>query len=97
VLVDVVVDPAKAGPVAIHLYVLTADGAQLDVPEVRASMSLPAAAIANLDFRLLKAGVGHYLVHGFHVPFKGVWMLDITVRTTAADEFDATPGNVHIR
>ena len=97
VLVDVVVDPAKAGPVAVHLYTLSADGGQLNVPEVTASMSLPSAGITNLKLPLQQAGVGHFLVAGFQVPLRGTWKLDITVRTTEFDEFDATPINVEMR
>jgi copper transport protein len=97
VLVDVVVDPAKAGPVAIHLYTLSADGGQLDVPEVTASMSLASAGIANLNVPLQKGGAGHFLVGGFQVPLRGTWTLNITVRTTEFDEFNATPVRVHMR
>jgi copper transport protein len=97
VLVDVVVDPAKAGPVAIHLYTLSADGAQLDVPEVRATMSLPSAGVTGLTVPLQKGGTGHFLVAGFQVPLKGTWTLSITVRTTEFDEFDATPVKVRMR
>ncbi len=97
VLVDVVVDPAKAGPVAIHLYTLSADGAQLDVPDVTATLSLPAAGVTNLAVPLQKGGTGHFLVAGFQVPLRGTWTLNITVRTTAFDEFNAAPIKVRMR
>jgi copper transport protein len=97
VLVDVVVDPAKAGPVAIHLYTLSADGGQLDVREVRATMSLPSAGVTGLTVPLQKGGTGHFLVGGFQVPLKGTWTLTITVRTTEFDEFSAAPVQVRMR
>jgi copper transport protein len=97
VLVDVVIDPAKAGPVAIHLYTLSADGAQLDVPEVTAAMSLASAGITNLTVPLQHGGTGHYLVGGFQVPVRGTWTLNITVRTSEFDEFNATPVRVRMR
>ncbi|MDQ1417809.1 MAG: copper transport protein [Acidimicrobiaceae bacterium] len=97
VLVDVVVDPAKAGPVAIHLYTLSADGAQLDVPEVTAALSLASAGITNLKVPLQHGGTGHYLVGGFQVPLRGTWTLNITVRTSEFDEFNATPVRVRMR
>jgi copper transport protein len=97
VLVDVVVDPAKSGPVAVHLYTLSPDGAQLDVPEVTASMSLPSAGIGNLKIPLQRGGVGHFLVAGFQVPLRGTWTLTITVRTTEFDEFNATPLHITMR
>jgi copper transport protein len=97
VLVDVVVDPAKAGPVAIHLYTLSAAGGQIDVPEVTATLSQPQAGIANLKVPLQHGGTGHFLVGGFQVPIRGRWILAITVRTTEFDEFNATPVKVDFR
>ena len=97
ILVNVVIDPAKAGPIALHVYTLSADGAQLDVPEVDATMSLPALGSGALTVPLQKGGVGHFLVAGFQVPLKGKWTLNITVRTNEFDEFDATPIKVTMR
>jgi copper transport protein len=97
VLVDVVVDPAKAGPVAIHLYTLSVAGAQIDVPEVDATLSLPSAGIIDLKVPLQHAGTGHFLVGGFQVPLRGKWTLAIVVRTTNFDEFDAPPVVVTMR
>lgn len=99
VLVDVVVDPAKAGPVAIHVYTLTAAGAQLDVPEISATMSLASgsAPISGLNVPLQRGGAGHFLIAGFDVPERGTWTLDITVQTSKFDEFYATPIKVKMR
>ena len=96
-LVDVVVDPARAGPIAIHLYTLSTDGAQLDVPDVTATLSLPSAGINGLPVPLQKGGPGHFLVGGFQVPLRGTWTLDIAVRTTEFDKFDANPVSVRMR
>jgi copper transport protein len=96
VLVDVVVDPTRAGPVSIHLYTLTPAGAQIDVPEVDATFSLSSAGIGNLKVPLQKAGPGHYLAYDFDIPLRGAWRLQMTVRTTAIDEFNADPVTVHI-
>ncbi|HLY83025.1 MAG TPA: CopD family protein, partial [Acidimicrobiales bacterium] len=97
VLVDVVVDPAKAGPVALHLYTLSPDGAQLDVPEVTASFALPAAGISGLKVPLQQAGPGHFLASGFAIPLRGTWTLQLTVRTTNIDEVNADPITIHVR
>ena len=40
-LVDLIVSPAKAGPVDIHVYTLTPAGGNLFTPSVTAEMSLP--------------------------------------------------------
>jgi copper transport protein len=97
VLVDLVIDPAKAGPVAVHFYTLGIDGSQLDVPEIRASFSLPSAGISGLNVPLQKAGPGHFVASSFVIPLKGTWTLQMTVRTTSIDEFNADPVTVHIR
>jgi len=93
----VVVDPAKAGPVALHLYTLSPDGAQLDVPEVTASFALPAAGISGLKVPLQQAGPGHFLASGFAIPLRGTWTLQLTVRTTNIDEVNADPITIHVR
>lgn len=97
VLVDVIVDPAKAGPVAVHIYTLTPDGAQLDVPDVRAYLSLPSAEIRDLPVPLQKAGPGHFLNTAFQVPLRGTWLLQLTVQTTNTGQVNADPITVHMR
>jgi copper transport protein len=97
VLVDVIVDPAKAGPVAVHIYTLTPDGAQLDVPDVSAYFSLSSAGIHDLPVPLEKAGPGHFLNTEFQVPLRGTWTLQLTVHTTSSHEVYADPITVHMR
>ncbi len=97
VLVDVIVDPARAGPVDVHLYTLRPDGTTLEVPEVRGIFSLARAGIQGLVVPFEKAGPGHFLASGFNLPLRGAWRLDITVRTTSIDEFYASPITVHTR
>ena len=96
-LVDVVVDPAKAGPLTIHLYVLTAAGLVDNVPEVDATMSNRAAGISNLPVPLQVGGPGHFLTAGFDIPIAGNWTMNIVVRTTNIDDYFADPIVVHIR
>lgn len=96
-LVDVTIDPAKAGLLAFHAYVLSADGAQVDVPEVNASMSQSSAGIDQLAVPLVKAGPGHYAAYRFEVPLRGTWTVYIRIRTTDIDVYNATPFKVRIR
>ncbi len=96
-LVNVVVDPAKAGPLAVHLYILTSAGIIDDVPEVDATMSDTGSGINGLKLPLQHAGPGHYLVYGFDVPIPGTWTINVTVRTDALDEYFSQPVIVHIR
>jgi copper transport protein len=96
-LVNVVVDPAKAGPLTIHLYVLTPTGLIDNVPEVDATMSNRAAGISGLRVPLQVGGPGHFLTSGFNIPISGVWTMSILVRTDNIDDYFADPITVHIR
>jgi copper transport protein len=96
-LVDVVVDPAKAGPVAFHLYTLTPAGAPVDPPSVDATLSLPGPAIDNLPVPLHKAGPGHWIAVGFDVPIRGRWTLIVNVRTGDTTVLPARPLAIPIR
>jgi copper transport protein len=75
------VEPTRPGPVEIHLYTLSPAGAQIDVPEIDAIMSLPSAGISDLKVPLQKTGPGHFLAYGFDIPLRGTWKLQMTVRT----------------
>jgi hypothetical protein len=92
-----VIDPAKAGPVTFHLYILTPEGAQEAVPEVDATMTQQAGGIGDLPVPLTLAGPGHFVAYGFVVPIRGTWTVQVKVRTNAIDEYFATPFDVHVR
>lgn len=89
-LVDVTVDPAKAGSTDVHVYVLGRTGAVTDVAELTAELRLPARGIGPLDVSLERAGPGHFAAYGFELPVRGTWRLDIVVRLT---EFDQVRGS----
>jgi len=91
VLVDVTLDSTRAGPNNLHVYTLSRAGTQLIVPEVRATLSQPARSIANLPVHLSIAGAGHFISLGLNIPVPGRWTLDLIVRTSAFDEYHASP------
>jgi copper transport protein len=95
VLVDVVVDPAKVGPVAVHVYTLTADGAQFDAPHVTASLSLPGGPA--IDVGLVRIGTGHFATYALEVPTRGTWELSIRIDLSPTDQLVAQPVHVPIR
>jgi copper transport protein len=98
VLVDVVVEPAKAGPTAVHLYTLDPSGAQFDAAGVDASLNLPSRQIEGLKVPLEKAGPGHWTTTAFDVPIKGHWTMQVTVQLgSASDVVVAPPITVPIR
>jgi copper transport protein len=59
--IDLIVAPAKAGPVDIHVYTLSPSGGNLFTPGVTAEMSLPSKGIAPLTIPLIRAGPNHFL------------------------------------
>jgi copper transport protein len=98
--INLIVSPAKAGPVDIHVYTLTPGGGNLFTPGVTAEMSLPSKGIAPITIPLVRAGPNHFLAcqapasntsgtatcsDKFAVPFAGKWLVVIRA---LRDEFD---------
>jgi copper transport protein len=94
--VDVTVDPAKAGPVAVHVYTLNRTGRVTEVEELTASLSLPSRSLGPLPVPLQRAGPGHFAAYGFDVPITGDWKLEVVVRLSDIDQVRAST-NVRIR
>jgi copper transport protein len=99
-LIDLIVDPAKTGPVEMHVYVLTPSGGNLFTRDVTAEMSLPGKGIAPIKIPLKRGGPNHFLACNgppaqvgstvtcsdkFSVPFSGKWNIVIRARR---DEFN---------
>jgi copper transport protein len=89
-LIDLTLDPAKAGPVALHLYTLTPEGAQRAVEEMTARLTLAQPPVGPIDIPLVVAGPGHYVVYGFDLPLPGKWRLDVIARLTDIDQVQAS-------
>lgn len=83
--VQVTVDPARTGTDTVHLYTLGPNGAQKQVLEVRASLSLTSQNLGPLPVSLHNAGVGH-LQGAATVPIAGKWRLAVALRTDEIDE-----------
>ncbi len=90
VLIDVIVDPAKAGPTTFHFYTLTRDGAVEDVAEFNANLRLPAADVGPLPLNIQKVAPGHFAAYGSELPLRGSWQLEAVVRLTEIDQVRAT-------
>ncbi|HVE46262.1 MAG TPA: copper resistance protein CopC [Acidimicrobiales bacterium] len=84
-LVEVTVDPAKAGRLDLHLYTLTPAGAVRDVEDLTARLSLPAKDVGPITAPLRRAGPGHFAAYGFDVPIAGRWRLEVATRLTEVD------------
>ncbi|MGO9873350.1 MAG: copper resistance CopC/CopD family protein [Acidimicrobiia bacterium] len=110
-LIDLIISPAKAGRVDIHIYTLSPAGGNLFTPSVTAEISLPSKGIAPLTVPLVRAGPNHFLAclspasestgtatctNKFSIPFSGRWLIVIRA---LRDEFDevAVQKSVDIR
>jgi copper transport protein len=89
-LIDVTVDPAKAGPSDFHFYTLTPEGAVADVAEFTARLRLPAADVGPLALKIDKVAPGHYSAYGSELPLRGSWELEVVARLTEIDQVRAT-------
>ncbi len=89
--VNVVVDPARPGANAVHLYLLDPKtGQPATADETIASATLPAADLGPLELDLRPAGPGHYVATAADLPAAGLWRLKIGARVGDFDQYDAT-------
>ena len=86
VLVDVTVDPAKAGPADFHLYTLSPQGGQQEVQELTATLTLPSQDVGPLKVPVQRAGPGHFSAYDFAIPLRGDWKLEVKALLSDIDE-----------
>jgi copper transport protein len=92
-VVEISVDPARAGASELHLTLFETGNfstVQPRIDEVRAELSEPAEGVGPLAVELLRAGPAHFISNGLVIPTKGKWELTITVRVGEFDETQAT-------
>lgn len=86
VLVDVTVDPAKAGPAALHFYTLSPTGGQQEVQDLTAALTLPSQDVGPLAVPVQRAGPGHFSAYNFNIPLRGTWKLEVKALLSDIDE-----------
>jgi copper transport protein len=84
--VSVTLDPARVGASRLALTVHNRAGTDWDVPEVSASLSLPARSIGPLPVALSRLQAGRYQSQSLSLPAPGGWRLRISVRTSDFDQ-----------
>lgn len=84
--VELDIDPGRTGTNVMHIYVNGPDNQPLDVPEVRASLTLDAQKIGPLPIVPQRFAAGHWAADGIQIPLAGDWLLQVTVRTSDIDE-----------
>lgn len=88
---EVTVDPARVGSNQVHLYLFDAKtGAQFSrIKQLGVAASEPEESIGPLPLDARRAGPGHYTVQGAMLPVEGDWQLEVTMRVSAFDEYEA--------
>jgi copper transport protein len=86
VLVNVTLDPAKAGPTDLHIYTLSPTGQQLEVQELTARFTLKSDDVGPLTVPVERAGPGHFSAYDFNLPLRGDWTLEIKTLLSDIDE-----------
>lgn len=88
---EVSVDPARVGPNQVHLYLFDArSGAQFSpVKELRVTATMPDKSIGPLPLEPQRSGPGHFTVPGAQLGVAGDWLLEVTVRVSAFDQYAA--------
>jgi copper transport protein len=88
---EVTVDPAKAGPNQLHLYLFDRKtGAPFDeTKEIRVTAALPGKGIAPISMTPHVAGPGHFVVDGATLAVKGKWTMTVVDRVSDFDEYQA--------
>ncbi|MDQ1497422.1 MAG: copper transport protein [Actinomycetota bacterium] len=86
VWVDVTVDPAKAGPAALHFYTLSPQGAEQAVQDLTASLSLESQDVGPLTVPVQRAGPNHFSAYNFNIPLRGQWKLEVKALLSDIDE-----------
>jgi copper transport protein len=90
---NLVVDPARAGANAIHLYLSDSAGRPAEVAEARVSAVLASKRIGPLRFRAHRIAPGHFSVHGAQLALAGDWQLGVEVRR---GEFESLTKSVSV-
>lgn len=89
--VNITVDPNRVGRNEIHLYVLGADGRQVDVPsDAVLSLTQPERNIGPLRRETTRLGPGHFFLSGPELSVPGRWEIEVEVPTSRFDVLNAT-------
>lgn len=83
--VNLVIDPARTGPTALHVYLLDAHGRADDhVQSMSVSFTQTKFGLGPIFEDLRRAGPGHYVTNGTLFTVAGTWKVTVYVRV---DEF----------
>ena len=86
---NLVLDPARTGYNAIHVYLLHPSGLPASAGGVRLSASLAEPALGPLRITTTPAGPGHFIGYA-QLPIAGTWSLGVEVTRGKFDEWNTT-------
>ena len=90
VLLEVEVDPAKAGLIDVRLVTKTHGGEPLEAVDVSAGLALPSRDLPPIPLELESQGAGVYVAEDADIPFPGRWTLSVDVRVNEFDQDSLT-------
>ncbi|MGQ4514896.1 copper resistance protein CopC [Streptomyces sp. DW26H14] len=86
-VVEFYLEPARAGGQNLmHIYLNGPGDKPLDVPQVKASLTLKARGVGPLPVTPRRFAPGHWAAEHVQIPMPGTWQLALTVRTSDIDE-----------
>lgn len=86
---NLVVDPARTGWNAVHVYLLKPSGLPAAATEATIAASLADPAIGPIRLRTDPAGPGHFVASA-QLPIAGDWLLRVEVRRGQFDQWGST-------
>lgn len=90
VLLNLTLDPARAGTTDLHVYALDPEGTVREVGDVFADLRLPAQEVGPIAVPLRRAGPGHFAAYSFTLPTRGTWELALEVELVGGERVTAT-------
>jgi copper transport protein len=88
-LVDITVDPNRAGTNEMHIYVFTNDGRAADAESISVGLTMPSNDIGPIEREPTPTGPGHWTLTAADLPLSGRWIVTITAATSRFDEATA--------
>lgn len=88
---NLVIDPARTGRIALHVYLLDAQGrSDTTVENVQIDVFHPKLSIGPMHRTLQRGGPGHFLSNGTIFTVPGTWTVTVRVRVDEFTERSAT-------
>lgn len=88
-LVDITVDPNRAGRNEMHIYVFSDDGRPADAEEITVGLTMPENNIGPIEREPTPTGPGHWTLTAAELPLPGRWIVTVNVATSRFDEATA--------